>query len=251
MIKENKFSKYLLYAIGEIVLVVIGILIALSINNNNEDKKARKLEVKYLKNLQADVVLELENNDSIITYRELTAIAAARMLDYKKLETGADILTLEHTINQVFMRKNFIPTNNTYKELLNSGNLNYITSDAIKDRLLELDKMYVAIGVAEYHMYREYEAYLYDVSIGNAEMLNLFDIQETAKNGEFVFQDSSKISAEIIVPQYKLLLQKKEFINGLKLSVMNNIALKNEHIKMIDQLKKLNILLLEDIKKDK
>jgi len=36
MIKENKVSKYMLYAIGEIILVVIGILIALSINNYNE-----------------------------------------------------------------------------------------------------------------------------------------------------------------------------------------------------------------------
>jgi len=39
MIKENRASKYLLYAIGEIVLVVIGILIALSINNWNEKNK--------------------------------------------------------------------------------------------------------------------------------------------------------------------------------------------------------------------
>ena len=42
MIKENKASKYLLYAIGEIVLVVKGILIALQINNWNEDKKNEK-----------------------------------------------------------------------------------------------------------------------------------------------------------------------------------------------------------------
>jgi hypothetical protein len=40
MLTENKFSKYLLYAIGEIALVVIGILIALSVNNSNEIKNA-------------------------------------------------------------------------------------------------------------------------------------------------------------------------------------------------------------------
>jgi hypothetical protein len=44
LLSENKFSKYLLYAIGEIALVVIGILIALSINNWNEDRKKGKLE---------------------------------------------------------------------------------------------------------------------------------------------------------------------------------------------------------------
>ena len=42
MVKENRVSKYILYAIGEIVLVVIGILIALSINNWNEQKKNRR-----------------------------------------------------------------------------------------------------------------------------------------------------------------------------------------------------------------
>ena len=51
LLTENKFSKYLLYAIGEIVLVVIGILIALSINNWNEYQKKRKTEVKVMKEL--------------------------------------------------------------------------------------------------------------------------------------------------------------------------------------------------------
>ena len=41
LLTENKFSKYLIYAIGEIILVVIGILIALSINKSNEDRKSK------------------------------------------------------------------------------------------------------------------------------------------------------------------------------------------------------------------
>ena len=48
MLTENKFSKYLLYAIGEIVLVVIGILIALQINNLNEEKRIHNKQEKYL-----------------------------------------------------------------------------------------------------------------------------------------------------------------------------------------------------------
>ena len=45
LLTENKFSKYLIYAIGEIVLVVIGILIALQINNWNENQKT-KVKIK-------------------------------------------------------------------------------------------------------------------------------------------------------------------------------------------------------------
>ena len=48
LLTENKFSKYLLYAIGEIVLVVIGILIALNLNNRNEQRKAQvKVELIF------------------------------------------------------------------------------------------------------------------------------------------------------------------------------------------------------------
>ncbi len=46
LLTENKFSKYLLYAIGEIVLVVIGILIALSINNWNKRKVNREKDAR-------------------------------------------------------------------------------------------------------------------------------------------------------------------------------------------------------------
>ncbi len=62
MIKENKVSKYLLYAIGEIVLVVIGILIALSLNNWNEVTKQIKEEEEILVSLKE----ELRNNIAIL-----------------------------------------------------------------------------------------------------------------------------------------------------------------------------------------
>ena len=55
LLSENKFSKYLLYAIGEILLVVIGILIALQINNWNQEKIDRKQEVKLLSQITTDL----------------------------------------------------------------------------------------------------------------------------------------------------------------------------------------------------
>ena len=58
LIMENKTSKYLKYAIGEVVLVVIGILIALQINNWNEQRKNDITKQIYLKSL----IAELKNN---------------------------------------------------------------------------------------------------------------------------------------------------------------------------------------------
>jgi hypothetical protein len=58
LIAEGKISRYFKYAIGEILLVVIGILIALQINNANEKRKARLQEVIILQNLKEDINLD-------------------------------------------------------------------------------------------------------------------------------------------------------------------------------------------------
>jgi len=62
---EGSLRKYLIYAIGEILLVVIGVLIALQINNWNEDRKERVLEDDYL----AKISLNIE--DDIIQYNKI------------------------------------------------------------------------------------------------------------------------------------------------------------------------------------
>ena len=61
LLSENKFSKYLLYAIGEVMLVVIGILIALSLNNNNENKKLVVQEIKILQEIKSELSVALED----------------------------------------------------------------------------------------------------------------------------------------------------------------------------------------------
>ena len=193
LLAEIRFNKYVLYAIGEIVLVVIGILIALQINNWNEERKTRRQEVKYLKNLHKDISLEFVNNDSIIRYRAQTAKEAANMLNLKELKTEEDLLELEKLIQKVFRRVNFIPTNNTYKELLSSGNLNFITNDTIKEYLLNLDKEYREIANVEYHMYREYEEYLYNPAVRNSEIINLFDLQKTTDKEGLMFKILQKL----------------------------------------------------------
>jgi hypothetical protein len=54
LLMENKTGKYLKYAVGEIILVVIGILIALNINNWNESNKSRASEKLLLTNLKEE-----------------------------------------------------------------------------------------------------------------------------------------------------------------------------------------------------
>lgn len=59
LLTQNRAGKYLLYAIGEIILVVIGILIALQINNTNENHKKEVRIKSYLKEIQRDLSLDI------------------------------------------------------------------------------------------------------------------------------------------------------------------------------------------------
>ncbi len=95
LLTENKFRKYLIYAIGEIVLVVIGILIALQINNWNEHRKLKVKELKSLQELRSDLVQNLndmrvniasfkicKNSNEIIIYNIENNIKYNDSLDY-------------------------------------------------------------------------------------------------------------------------------------------------------------------------
>ncbi|KAA3625414.1 MAG: hypothetical protein DWP94_00760 [Flavobacterium sp.] len=77
---KNKTGKYLKYAIGEIVLVVIGILIALSINNWNENRKLKSEELNLLSDIKTNLLSTYNTfkNDSILNQRDI--------LRYEKIE---------------------------------------------------------------------------------------------------------------------------------------------------------------------
>ena len=72
LMSENKTSKYFKYAIGEIILVVIGILIALQINNWNEDRKEQEKETEVLNQLQLDIEETLMELTDDIAFQQIS-----------------------------------------------------------------------------------------------------------------------------------------------------------------------------------
>jgi hypothetical protein len=117
---ENRFSKYLFYATGEIVLVVIGILIALNINNWNENQKIKKDEryilTEVLKNLEEDIVLV----DEIITQRQKAKDAII------SLQKHVNSKNKNHDSLQFYMAslltfERYFPINNAYEILKSKG----------------------------------------------------------------------------------------------------------------------------------
>lgn len=120
LLTENKFSKYLLYAIGEIVLVVIGILIALQINNWNEQQKN---ETKINK-LFTEVLGDLESNiykidDIFKGLKERDSIASLILNNKFSAEDfrNGDYL---HAVNFFDIDNTYNDARNGYKNLMNS-----------------------------------------------------------------------------------------------------------------------------------
>src|SRR5210317_287504 len=68
LLSENKFSKYLIYAIGEIILVVIGILIALQVNTVNQNRLIEKKISNYLKEIKLNLENEIDQSDLVVEF---------------------------------------------------------------------------------------------------------------------------------------------------------------------------------------
>ncbi|MBV7269865.1 hypothetical protein KCG49_11770 [Winogradskyella sp. WHY3] len=153
---------------------MIGVLIALQINNWNKARKERNKEVNYLKNLKADLVSEIKNNEEFVNYKYHKAKAYSELINGYAPTSIEEVKTYTETFGAVFIWNTFVPNQNTYKELLSSDNLSLIKSDSVKNGLLELDKLYAAIKTGEEHMRREYEAYIYDPQAENVTNVGCF-----------------------------------------------------------------------------
>lgn len=138
LLGENRFSKYLLYAIGEIVLVVIGILIALQINNWNESRKEQKVLKEVLLNLKQDIEEDLVNLESLKKRLQERSGHAAMVLSALQ-DPGSlkDTSALVVALTRSGWILNYTPTFATYKEIMNSGKLSLIGSEDLKKALAD------------------------------------------------------------------------------------------------------------------
>lgn len=151
LVNQNRISKYLIYAIGEIILVVIGILIALQINNNNEIRKNRVKETAYLENIKDDLLINKKKIDKLIEARNKRTAIAHKLIGHIEGDPVTDWHAFNEETIQIYIWQRFYQHNYTFQELISSGNLSFIESDSIKNNLFELESQYKQLKAEEDH----------------------------------------------------------------------------------------------------
>lgn len=231
LLTENKFSKYLLYAVGEIFLVVIGILIALQINNNSENYKKRQFEITILKNIKEDILADKVDLKLNIQYMKVVITNEQLLLDFlldgsiqpsdsisHNDALGIDLLTLFHSASFNNLQNNdigLISNNNIYKEITRFYDFyvlaikelenNHDYANTYDDKFIFFRKHFkvipkktkIPIGSGIDTWQQEFDRY--NFSIKNVDAL---------KNDE----------------EFKVLLAESLFINSIKLCFLSTIA---------------------------
>ena len=130
---DNKPLKYMRYAIGEIVLVVVGILIALSINNWNELKKNNKIEFETLQSLKEDLISSRNQLiEKIEGVQERVLFDSLVLLHINERQLGIDMDSLNFLVTNYFTPPTFDPEEGILIEIISSGKLNIIQSQKIR-----------------------------------------------------------------------------------------------------------------------
>lgn len=178
IISDKKVINYLLYAIGEIVLVVIGILIALSINNSNELKKTRDAEKVYLKEIKSDLIQDTLFLSQIINDHKW------RIAQLMSQDTTIDLI-FEEIIGELpkvegvseleyifFTDRKFRPKIGTYNSMISEGKSNIISNRELFNNIQNIYELEVQniITIGEDVLDRSTELrnkYAYEIKYGD------------------------------------------------------------------------------------
>lgn len=134
-IDKKEFKNYLLYALGEITLVVIGILIALQINTWNANSKNQRYAVSYMKGIQQDLTFDIAELKSGIFYNEarIKAIDSIGIVVATKDQLSKnELLDFVNLHGNLSSESYFIPEKSTIKQIQSSSHGNLLTNEKLR-----------------------------------------------------------------------------------------------------------------------
>jgi len=136
---ENKTGKYFKYAIGEIILVVIGILIALSLNNWKENLANYGEEKRILRGLKKEFEVNLTEVNRNIELNTLTKKSTVDLINLLRTDSPfSNTKYLDSLLNAVYMFGSFDAQTGLVDEVISSGKLSIISDKSLRDRLTSI-----------------------------------------------------------------------------------------------------------------
>jgi len=239
---KNKFIKYLIYAIGEIFLVVIGILIALQVNNYNEKRKSNVKENKYLMSMQNEllnnleiVTAEIENlNNGIEGQQELISLINSEKDTVSEIELSKIIAMSFSNVFELQYQ------DGTFNELLYSGGLLSINSDSIKNEVTSWEGRMIAVRKQEKGVYDAREKII-DYMIDNGIFKIMLD--DVGASNHFQIRKSRRRNSS------KLLLKSKKFESLISYHIALNISQNNYYKKLKNDIINLLKMVNRELKK--
>ena len=221
---EGNLKKYLLYAIGEILLVVIGILIALQINNLNEQRKEKKLTSTYLANIELDLLSDLKaikkaSND--IDFYEEEGFYSLNVIEGKVTKVEKTRFLKSLIWNNHFPI--FQPTRSTYEDLISSGNIKLIKNNDLK---VALSKYYLRSDWWEQFEQRAKDTYWY---ILREEIFKNIDpfIMRAFYELEFYPSEEPSINFEDIEVDFSIIKKQKSLRDAISRALSLRVWHKN------------------------
>ncbi len=238
LLSENRFSKYLIYAIGEIALVVIGILIAIQLNGIKNEKEQRADEIVHLENLLSDLKQDKQELNNIIERRvsksnSLEAIGGF----YDKREVD-DLSDFYAQLMNILYWDAHNPSLLTFNELINSGKLSTLSNDNIKYALLQIDFKYKELFEVRAHLYEDYWEYFY------RPCADIIDY-ESAIAAWLEPNEEVKLSSEFV----EIMLGSNRIKNGFTLTNFNNNLLKDKLNEILVVVDSTIVMVEQDIEK--
>lgn len=141
LLNEGKTARYFKYAIGEIILVVLGILIALQINTWNQARIERNNESLYLRSILTELIINNQYNKNVFWTRyekKLDGLIQAKAFAEERLEIK-DPVKFINTVSLGAMSSGGYDMGDdfVYEELVSSGSMNLLSDDKIKKAVID------------------------------------------------------------------------------------------------------------------
>ncbi|HKJ48299.1 MAG TPA: DUF6090 family protein [Christiangramia sp.] len=135
LLRENRFTRYLIYAIGEIVLVVIGILIALQINNWNEEKKLFQKEERFLKEIKLNLIQDTIQISNVLESNRAKIKNIMNIMQKMDTKYSVTERRMALDIPKIAEFALFSQNNTAYSNLLDSESIDLIRDKKLRELL--------------------------------------------------------------------------------------------------------------------